>query len=149
MKLIRDKFQIQDYHTMKRYIKKQGKCTIVIEAYLELLSEAQRGYYFGVVVASCMKSERWAGKTKERVHMELKTLYLPDYEELLSQFTPWMTIPEIVQRFLTIYHDLTITSETKWEFEGYLSRIRMWEGAEWISIPLPNEKDWDWASLVK
>lgn len=80
------------------------------------------------------------------MHVELKRKYLPDYENVLAQMgyeNPTAeNIADILQKFLSIYQDLTITAENTGSFEAYLKRIR--EGEAELRIPLPNEGErWD------
>ena len=153
MRIIREKFYLQDYHDLKKAVKKNVKSVITVEPYEETLSEAQRKYYFWVVVDTCSKDEKYRGKNREEIHTELKVQYLPEYEELLKQFS-WMleksSVQGLLEKFLLLYHDLTITTSTKWEFEQYLTRIRQWEAQKGIYISLPNENNWwEWANLVR
>ena len=124
--------------------RKDGEYTCEVEKYNECLSERQRKYYFGVVIPTCAKDEAWRGYGKTEIHETLKTLYLPDYEAFLAQFDDMgkPNIKDVMQRFLLLYHDLTIRTETKGTFERYLSRIRMGEAKKnGIRIRLPNESE--------
>lgn len=127
MRIIREKFYLSDYHDLKKAVKKNVKSVITVEPYEETISEAQRGYYFGVVVNTCSKDEKYRGKNRQDIHTELKVQYLPEYEELLASFSGRLEksdIQDLLEKFLLLYHDLTITTSTKGEFEQYLTRIR-------------------------
>lgn len=119
------------------------------------ISEKQRGYYFWVVVEI---TRQYHGYSKEEMHGHLKRGYLPDYEELLWELselhddTDSMVddVRRIMQRFLQIHEDLTITNETTGSFEEYLKRIRESYSRQNIHIPLPNEdQQWEWWERMK
>jgi len=107
-------------------------CIVSIEQEWVSISEKQRKYYFGVVVPYVMEKQ-WEGK--EATHLYLKSRFLPDYEELLQKIQWTTDIPDMLARFLSLHHDLTITEENTGSFEEYLSRIRQ----VYTDIPLPNE----------
>lgn len=149
MKLIRSEITLDDFANIDNQVKKLGKALITIEKYEEHLSENQRKYYFWVCVATCMADEQWSWYTREEIHHELKIQYLPEYDKLLKDMWEETNITDMMKRFLNLYHDLTITTTKKWEFEEYLNRIRIWESKKGIFIPLPNEENWwQWAELV-
>lgn len=117
-------------------------CTITIEKDTTGISEKQRNYYFWVVVAYVME---FHGMTKEQAHIHLKTRFLPDYEELLDKMKDCNDMEWLLARFLSLHHDLTITTSEKWEFEEYLRKIR----EVYTDIPLPNESErWEWWDLL-
>lgn len=150
MKIVREKFEFLDYNRMKKELKKNWKSTIIIEKWKESLSENQRKYYFSVVIWTISKDLQRDWYTLEEIHQEIKIQYLPEYEMILQELSDKSDPIEMMRKFLSIYHDLTITTSTKWEFESFLNRIRLWESKKGIYIPLPNE--WNWwqgAELVK
>lgn len=115
------------------------------------ISEKQRGYYFWVVVEI---TRQYHGYSKEEMHGHLKRGYLPDYEELLWDLSKIDddvdNVRKVMQRFLQIHEDLTITNETTWSFEEYLKRIRESYGKQNVFIPLPNENEqWEWWERMK
>lgn len=81
------------------------------------------------------------------MHGHLKRGYLPDYEELLGDLSKVEddvdSVRKVMQRFLQIHEDLTITNETTGSFEEYLKRIRESYSRQNVHIPLPNE-DQQW-----
>jgi len=146
MKLIREEISLDDFAKLDKEVKRLWKALITVEKYEEHLSENQRKYYFSVIV-NWVAEYHWFWK--EEAHIELKTEYLPDYEDFLKEME-WLEVTKMMQKFLEIYHDLTITNQKVWEFEAYLSRIRAWEAKKGLYLPLPNETNtWDTAYLVK
>ena len=111
-------------------------CTVTIEKDTTGISEKQRNYYFWVVIEYVMEFH-WM--SKEQAHMHCKTRFLPDYEELLNKMKDCNDMEWLLARFLSLHHDLTITTSEKWEFEEYLRKIR----EVYTDIPLPNE-DQSW-----
>ena len=68
------------------------------------------------MVNTCSKDEKYRGKNRQDIHTELKVQYLPEYEELLASFSGVLEksdIQELLEKFLLLYHDLTITTSTK------------------------------------
>lgn len=115
------------------------------------ISEKQRGYYFWVVV-EITRQYHWY--SKEEMHGHLKRGYLPDYEELLGDLSKVEddvdSVRKVMQRFLQIHEDLTITNETTGSFEEYLKRIRESYSRQNVHIPLPNEdQQWEWWERMK
>lgn len=149
LKIVRTKFEFSDYTNMKKELKKNWKSTIEITKWEELLSPNQRKYYFGVVIWTIAKDNQYDWYTKDELHQEVKIQYLPEYDMFLKELINEKDISEMMKRFLSIYHDLTITTSKKWEFERFLNRIRQGEAKKGIYIPLPNESNWwDLANLV-
>lgn len=117
-------------------------CTVTIEKDTTGISEKQRNYYFWVVIAYVMEFH-WM--SKEQAHMHCKCRFLPDYEELLESLSWSLHSEDILARFLSLHHDLTITTSEKWEFEEYLRKIR----EVYTDIPLPNESErWEGSHLL-
>lgn len=109
------------------------------------ISEKQRGYYFWVVVEICRE---YHGYSKDEMHGHLKRWYLPDTQSLLDELSPLYNdldgARRVIDRFLQIHEDLTITNETTGSFEEYLKNIRESYAKQNIFIPLPNEdQQWD------
>lgn len=125
------------------------KFWVEIRKYDEALSEAQRNYYFGVVIKTLSLSETYRGHSKADIHMLMKIRYLQDDQDILQKVKdqdPW----EALLRIYNLFQDLTITTSSTGEFEAYLSKIRRGEwDAHGISIPLPNEGEWWMSHLVK
>ena len=143
IRLIEDNF-IDDSVRIASAIEKTGyPCVITIEKDNTWISERQRNYYFWVVIAYVMEFH-WM--SKEQAHMHCKTRFLPDYEELLEKMKDCNDLEWLLARFLSLHHDLTITTSEKWEFEEYLRKIR----EVYTDIPLPNESErWEWWDLLK
>jgi hypothetical protein len=77
--------------------------------------------------------------------MHCKARFLPDYEELLDKMKDCNDMEWLLARFLSLHHDLTITTSEKWEFEEYLRKIR----EVYTDIPLPNESErWEGSHLL-
>lgn len=127
-------------------LKKDDRVLVTVEKYVELLSDRQRWYYFWVVVSLVQKHHGF--DTQEEAHFYVKQEYLPEYEWFLKSM--WGDdLNAMLKRFLSIYHDLTITNQNKGEFERFLSRVRLGESRQGLYIPLPNETQWwDTAYLI-
>jgi len=114
------------------------------------ISERQRKYYFGVVVTHVMD---YHGMTKDQAHQFLKRSFLPEYEEILDdmiQCEDKNDMKSMLVKFLSLYSDLTITTESTWRFERYLKDIRFEYSHHWVFIPLPNESEqWEGWEMMK
>lgn len=99
------------------------KYWLCVEKYEEALSDAQRNYYFGVVIDTLAKSETYRGYTKDEVHWLMKVTYLKTDEDILES-TKDKEPAEALIRIYRLFQDLTITSSSTGEFEAYLTRIR-------------------------
>lgn len=114
------------------------------------ISEKQRKYYFGVVVVLVMD---YHGMTKDQAHQHLKRSYLPEYEEILDEMIQCEDkgdMKSMLVKFLALYSDLTITTESTWRFERYLKDIRFDYSHHWVFIPLPNESEqWEGWEIMK
>lgn len=76
------------------------------------ISEKQRKYYFGVVVTHVMD---YHGMTKDQAHQFLKRSFLPEYEEILDEMIQCEDkndMKSMLVKFLSLYSDLTITTES-------------------------------------
>ena len=125
------------------------KYWVEVRKYEEALSEAQRNYYFWVVIKQLSMSETYKGYSKNDLHMLMKIRYLQDDQEILTKVRD-QEPAEALLRIYNLFQDLSITQSTTWEFEAYLSKIMRWEwDKHWISIPLPNEWEWTLSHLVK
>lgn len=114
------------------------------------ISEKQRKYYFGVVVTHVMD---YHGMTKDQAHQFLKRSFLPEYEEILDEMIQCEDkndMKSMLVKFLSLYSDLTITTESTWRFERYLKDIRFEYSHHWVFIPLPNESEqWEGWEMMK
>lgn len=153
-----DKLTFIDYQDIYKRLRKEclkniknwKKTILEAKEFEEWLSEKQRKYYFWVVINVLWNNEQWWWYTLEEIHHEVKILYLPDYEMMLEELWQKNDVTAMMQKFLNLYHDLTITTEKKGNFERFLSRVRAWEAKKWIYIPLPNEEHWwEGAELIK
>jgi len=132
------------YFTDSEYV------TVEIKPELPSISEKQRKYYFGVVVAIVMD---YHGMTKDQAHQHLKRSYLPEYEEILDQMIQCEDkgdMKNMLVKFLALYSDLTITTESTWKFERYLKDIRFDYSHHGVFIPLPNEEErWEGWEMMR
>lgn len=118
---------------------------VIVKKDVGTISEKQRWYYFWVVVDICRE---YHGYSKDEMHGHLKRWYLPDTQALLDELSPLHNdldgARRVIDRFLQIHEDLTITNETTGSFEEYLKNIRESYAKQNIFIPLPNEdQQWD------
>lgn len=99
------------------------KYWVIVKKYEEALSDAQRNYYFGVVIDTLAKAETYRGYTKDELHLLMKVRYLRTDEGILDA-TAMEDKSEMLIRIYRLFEDLTITDSSTGEFEGYLTRIR-------------------------
>lgn len=83
------------------------KYWLEIRKYEESLSEAQRKYYFGVVIDTLLSSETYKGYSKDDLHMLMKIRYLKTDEDILSE-TQTGDAAESLLRIYRLFQDLTI-----------------------------------------
>ena len=124
-KLMKSPYSLDDLLWIGKYLDKYGAARVTVEAYQDPISEAQRNYYFGVVVQIC---EDEYGYTKDEMHEQLKRLYLPDYTSITEEITKLgydlSNLPQIFAHIAKVYDNMSITDENKGSFERYLKRIR-------------------------
>lgn len=141
-KLLNAPASLDDVLFILDFVEKHGRVKVELTKYEDGISEAQRNYYFWVVVKICGD---YYGYTTTEMHEELKRKYLPDYESLSEQIHQLGytidDLPAIFSHIAKAYDHLSITDEKVGSFERYLKRIR--EGEQLDSdlfIPLPNEE---------
>jgi hypothetical protein len=99
------------------------KYWLSIKKYEEALSEAQRDYYFGVVIKILSETEVYRGYQKDEIHLLMKIRYLKTDENILQSTTSGDPSEALI-RIYRLFEDLTITQSDTGEFEAYLTRIR-------------------------
>lgn len=87
------------------------KYWLCIEKFEEALSDAQRNYYFGVVIDTLAKSETYKGYTRDEIHWLMKVTYLKTDEDILES-TKDKEPAEALIRIYRLFQDLTITNSS-------------------------------------